>query len=131
MSHDPISGKLAGNGNFSAYENEKSIKLEKLDVENIEALEALVRDADIVVSLLPAALHPAVAQACIKYKKHMVTASYESPAIKALDEEAKKAGITILNEIGLDPGIDHLAAMSVIDAVKEAGGKVAMHDQKE
>eukprot|EP01100_Stratorugosa_tubuloviscum_P006263 TRINITY_DN2710_c1_g1_i1.p1 TRINITY_DN2710_c1_g1~~TRINITY_DN2710_c1_g1_i1.p1 ORF type:complete len:943 (+),score=426.34 TRINITY_DN2710_c1_g1_i1:112-2940(+) len=87
-------------------------------------LSHLISSYDIVVSLVPAPLHPTIAKECIKQKKHMVTASYISPAMKELDDEAKAAGVTILNEIGLDPGIDHLSAMKIIKSIQDDGGKV-------
>lgn len=77
------------------------------------ALDAAIAEHDVVVSLVPWQLHPDVARACIKRKVDMVTTSYVSPAMEAMDADAKAAGITILNEIGLDPGIDHLGAMRV------------------
>jgi len=76
-------------------------------------------------SLVPAPFHPVVAKACIENRKNMVTASYVSPAMRELNQKAVDAGITILNEIGLDPGIDHLSAMKIIDEAKEQGGKVS------
>lgn len=79
--------------------------------------------ADLVISMLPAFMHPVVARDCIHFKKHMVTASYVSDEMTALDADAKKAGLVLMNEIGVDPGIDHLSAMRVIDEVREAGGK--------
>lgn len=97
-----------------------------LDVsKDMEALEPMVKEADLVVSLLPYAYHVAVAEFCIKHKKHMVTTSYVSDAMKALDGRAKEAGITILNEIGLDPGIDHMSAMRVIHDVQKKGGRIS------
>ncbi|RIA90080.1 Saccharopine dehydrogenase-domain-containing protein [Glomus cerebriforme] len=102
----------------------QDIQVVDLDVNKKEELSRLVQGADIVVSLLPAPLHPMVAEKCIAHKKNMVTASYISPAMKALDERAKQAGITILNEIGVDPGIDHLSAMKIIDEVKAEGGEI-------
>ncbi|KAG5458902.1 MAG: Saccharopine dehydrogenase-domain-containing protein, partial [Olpidium bornovanus] len=95
-----------------------------LDVANAAMVSQLVSRADVVVSLVPAPLHPTVAQSCIKERKHMVTASYISPAMRSLDEDAKQAGVAIMNEIGLDPGIDHLTAMRTIDEVKHEGGKI-------
>lgn len=89
-----------------------------------EELDQLVKESDLVVSLLPYIYHVHVAKSCIKYKKHMVTTSYVSPEMRALDEDAKKAGITILNEIGVDPGIDHMSAKKIIDDVHERGGKI-------
>lgn len=92
--------------------------------ENVRGLDELIATADVAVSILPAHLHPVVAKSCIKNQTHMVTASYLSPEIKALDEEAKSAGITILNEIGLDPGFDHLLALECIHEVQQAGGRI-------
>ncbi len=80
-----------------------------------------IQDADIVVSLLPAFLHPVVAKDCIAFKKHFVSASYVGDEMKALDEAARAAGVILLNEIGLDPGIDHMSAMRMIDHVKAQG----------
>lgn len=83
-----------------------------------------IAKADIVISMLPAALHLPVAKECLKQKKNLVTASYVSKQMEDLDADAKKAGVIFLNEIGLDPGIDHLSAMKVIDEVKAKGGKM-------
>ena len=99
-------------------------KVVPLDVKDNAKMASLVKDSDIVVSFVPAPFHPIIAEHCIQEKKNMVTASYISPAMKALDERAQRAGITIMNEIGLDPGIDHLSAMKMIDEVKAEGGKV-------
>ncbi|KAF9419700.1 hypothetical protein BGZ94_009331 [Podila epigama] len=99
-------------------------KVVPLDVKDDAKMASLVKDSDIVVSFVPAPFHPIIAEHCIQEKKNMVTASYISPAMKALDERAQRAGITIMNEIGLDPGIDHLSAMKMIDEVKAEGGKV-------
>jgi len=74
--------------------------------------------------MLPATMHLDVAKECLKQKKHLVTASYVSKQMHELDGEAKKAGVIFLNEIGLDPGIDHLSAMKIIDEVKAKGGKM-------
>lgn len=89
-----------------------------------ERLESLVKDSDVVVSLLPWTLHLQVAKLCLALKTHMVTASYVSPEMRALDAEAREAGVLLLNEIGVDPGIDHMSAMQVIDGVKAKGGTV-------
>ncbi|MDA3905153.1 MAG: saccharopine dehydrogenase NADP-binding domain-containing protein [Bacteroidales bacterium] len=83
-----------------------------------------VQKADIVVSMLPASLHYRVARACVDLSKNMVTASYVSPQIEALQEEAKAKGVLILNEIGVDPGIDHMSAMQIIDRIKVEGGNI-------
>ena len=89
-----------------------------------DGLEKLVSGHDITVSLLPYKFHPDVAIVCIKYKKSLVTTSYVQPAMKALDDDAKKAGVILLNEIGLDPGIDHMSAMKIIDHIHGKNGKV-------
>ncbi|KAI8900382.1 Saccharopine dehydrogenase-domain-containing protein [Globomyces pollinis-pini] len=93
-----------------------------LDVSNKESLGSLVSSHDIVVSFVPATMHPIVAEECLKYNKNLVTASYISPAMKALDNRAKAAGLTLMNEIGLDPGIDHLTACQMFDHVKSNNG---------
>ena len=94
------------------------------DVKNEEQLTSLVQDADIVVSMLPASMHFSVAETCVKYGKNMVTASYVSKEIKGLNKEAEEKGVLLLNEIGVDPGIDHMSAMEVIDRIKSIGGKI-------
>ena len=86
--------------------------------------ESEINKADIVISMLPASLHITVAKDCVRLGKNLVTASYVSPEIAELDEAAKQAGILLLNEIGLDPGIDHMSAMQVIDEIKENGGEL-------
>lgn len=93
-------------------------------IDDQESLEAMVADHDITVSLLPFALHVTVAKACVKQRKSMVTTSYISPEMQALDASAKEAGIIILNEMGLDPGIDHMSAMRIIDHIHDRGGEV-------
>ncbi len=87
-------------------------------------LEKLVGEHDITVSLLPYKFHTDVAVVCLRHKKSLVTTSYVQPAMKTLNADAKKAGILLLNEIGLDPGIDHMSAMKIIDHIHGAGGKV-------
>ncbi len=95
-----------------------------LDSRNDANLENAVKEVDLVVSLLPFTFHPKVASLCLRYKKNMVTASYVNPQIQAMDKEAKQAGITILNEVGLDPGIDHMEAMRIIDKLKADRAKI-------
>jgi saccharopine dehydrogenase-like NADP-dependent oxidoreductase len=89
-----------------------------------ERLPELVASHDLAVSLLPYAYHPQVAKLCIANGKNMVTTSYVSPEMQALDEPAREAGVTILNEIGVDPGIDHMTAMKVINAARAEGGSI-------
>jgi saccharopine dehydrogenase-like NADP-dependent oxidoreductase len=95
-----------------------------LDVTDEAALEELVKEHDMSISLLPYVHHPTVARLCIKHRKDMVTTSYVSPAMRELDGPAREAGIVILNEIGVDPGMDHMSAMKVIHEVQKAGGKI-------
>ena len=92
------------------------------DIFNENQRQTEIQKADIVISMLPAHLHFEVAKDCIKYKKHMVTASYISEAMQSLDAEAKKNNLVFMNEIGLDPGVDHMSAMKIIDEIREQGG---------
>ncbi|MFH0865906.1 MAG: saccharopine dehydrogenase C-terminal domain-containing protein, partial [Bacteroidota bacterium] len=93
-------------------------------VEDKKTLDKLISEHDIVVSLLPYAFHLLVAEHALKNKKNMVTTSYVKPEMQDYDKDAKKAGIIILNELGLDPGIDHMSAMRIIDNVHKKGGKI-------
>jgi saccharopine dehydrogenase-like NADP-dependent oxidoreductase len=94
------------------------------DIHNTSQREMEIQAADIVISMLPASMHFAVAADCIRFRKHLVTASYVSKEIAELDAAAKDAGVILLNEIGLDPGIDHMSAMQVIDRIHEEGGEL-------
>jgi len=89
-----------------------------------ERLRGIVAGHDVAVSLLPWAYHPQVARACLDTGKHMVTTSYVKEPMKALDAEAKARGVILLNELGVDPGIDHMTAMQVINRVHAGGGVV-------
>ncbi|KAF2747739.1 saccharopine dehydrogenase-like protein, partial [Sporormia fimetaria CBS 119925] len=95
-----------------------------LDVNDADALDAEVEKVDVVISLIPYTYHAIVIKSAIRKKKNVVTTSYVSPAMMELDQQAKDAGITVMNEIGLDPGIDHLSAVLTIDEVHKAGGKI-------
>ena len=99
-----------------------------LDVFDKKQREEQIQKADLVISMLPARFHLDVAKDCIAFNKHMVTASYISDEMKALDAEAKKKGLVFMNEIGLDPGIDHMSAMQIIDRIKDAGGKMLLFE---
>ena len=112
--------KLIGN-----YSNARAIKL---DIFDAEARKEAVKNADIVVSMLPARFHIEVAKDCLAFKKHMVTASYVSPEMQALNAEAKTEKLVFLNEVGLDPGVDHMSAMQVIDRITESGGKMILFE---
>jgi saccharopine dehydrogenase (NAD+, L-glutamate forming) len=95
-----------------------------LDVFNKEQRQEQIKKADLVISMLPARFHIEAARDCLLFSKNMVTASYVSTEMSALDKEAKEKGLIFLNEIGVDPGIDHMSAMQVIDRIKEHGGKM-------
>lgn len=99
-----------------------------LDIFNAQQRQEAIQKATIVISMLPAHLHIEVAKDCVLFQKHMVTASYISEAMQALDAEAKAKGLIFMNEIGLDPGIDHMSAMKVIDEIKEKGGKMLLFE---
>jgi len=103
------------NGRAVAFDIEK---------EGDARLGAIVAEHDLAVSLLPYVYHPRVAKAAVAACKHMVTASYVKDEMRALDGDAKKAGVTILNEVGVDPGLDHMTAMKVIHRVQASGGKI-------
>jgi saccharopine dehydrogenase (NADP+, L-glutamate forming) len=95
-----------------------------LNVQDETVLAGLIGECDLAVSLVPYAFHPVVAKHCIANRKHMVTTSYVSSAMQELDCDARKGGVTILNEIGVDPGIDHMSAMRIIDDVRKRGGRI-------
>jgi saccharopine dehydrogenase-like NADP-dependent oxidoreductase len=95
-----------------------------LDISDRAALAAAIGRSDLVVSLVPYTFHPLVAELAIEQGKHVVTASYVSPAMKELDGRARARGVVLLNELGLDPGIDHMEAMRIIHEVHDAGGRV-------
>ncbi|MFL5763193.1 MAG: saccharopine dehydrogenase C-terminal domain-containing protein [Bacteroidia bacterium] len=92
------------------------------DIHNEAQRTEEISKADLVISMLPAFMHLEVAKDCVRFKKHLATASYVSKEMKELDDDAKAAGIILMNEVGLDPGIDHASAMKVIDHIHEAGG---------
>ena len=99
-----------------------------LDIFDENQRKAAIENANIVISMLPAYLHIQVAKDCIIYKKHLVTASYVSDAMQELDAAARENNLIFMNEIGLDPGIDHMSAMKVIDAIKDKGGKMLLFE---
>jgi len=95
-----------------------------VDVDNEQAVDRLVSEADLAISLLPYVYHPMVARLCVDHRIPMVTTSYVKDEMQALDRAARDAGVILLNEIGVDPGIDHMSAMAVIDAVKDEKGQI-------
>ncbi|GGX18505.1 saccharopine dehydrogenase family protein [Aquimarina muelleri] len=99
-----------------------------LDVFDKNSREKAIQAADIVVSMLPASFHIEVAKDCLRYEKCMVTASYVSQEMQELDAEVRKKGLVFMNEIGVDPGIDHMSAMHVIDRIRNQGGKIILFE---
>ena len=111
-----------------ACKDHKRCEAFQLDIFNAASREAAVQSASIVISMLPARFHIEVARDCLRFGKSMVTASYISDEMQALDEEAKKKGLVFMNEIGVDPGIDHMSAMQVINRIREKGGKMVLFE---
>jgi len=99
-----------------------------LDVFNENQRKEAIQKADIVISMLPARFHLEVAKDCVSIGKHLVTASYISKEMKALDKVAKEKGLILMNEIGLDPGIDHMSAMQVIDRIRDNNAKILLFE---
>ena len=107
------------------HPNAKAIQLDIFDKAN---RQEAIQNADIVISMLPARFHIEVAKDCVKFNKNMVTASYVSKEMEALDKEVKEKGLTFMNEIGVDPGIDHMSAMQVIDRIRSQGGEMLLFE---
>ena len=99
-----------------------------LDVFNKKERENTIKKSDIVISMLPARFHIDVAKDCITFNKHMVTASYISEEMKMLDKAAKEKGLIFMNEIGLDPGLDHMSAMQIIDKIRDKGAEMLLFE---
>lgn len=95
-----------------------------LNVFDSEQSDTEVEKADVVISMLPAKFHPVVAKSCLRFSCSLITASYESDEMRGLDHEAKAKGVLLLNEMGLDPGIDHMSAMRILNRLKEQGHKL-------
>lgn len=88
------------------------------DINDVDQKKKLIHDADIVISLLPVHLHILIAKTCLELKRNLLTASYVSEEMKLLNNKVKKKGLIFLNEIGLDPGIDHMSAKKIIDRIQ-------------
>lgn len=99
-----------------------------LDIKKASQRKEAIKAADLVISMLPASMHLPVAKDCLSYGKHLVTASYISPELKALNEKVSEKGLVFMNEIGLDPGIDHMSAKQIIDRIKDNGGKMILFE---
>lgn len=94
------------------------------DLSDAKQMSDLVQSADLVVSMMPAMFHPVVARQCLAHSKHLFTASYVSPEMRSLSAEAEAKNLLFFNECGVDPGIDHMSAMKVIDEIKHKGGHI-------
>ncbi len=99
-----------------------------LDVFNEKSRQEAIKNSDIVISMLPARFHVEVAKDCVLFAKNMVTASYVSKEMQELDDDVKAKGLVFMNEIGVDPGIDHMSAMHVIDRIRDKGGKLILFE---
>lgn len=104
--------------------NRKGTHAERLDSTNEDQRKALISESDVVISMLPAFMHPLVAKDCLELGKHFFSASYESDAIRVIRAEVEAKGLFFLNECGLDPGIDHMSAMKIIHEAKSRGEEV-------
>ena len=112
----------------SRISNRTACEIVQLDIFDEALRKNLISQSNIVVSMLPASLHILVARDCIALKKHLVTASYISKELKEISAAAEQKGLIFMNEIGLDPGIDHMSAMQVIDRIREKGGKMLLFE---
>ncbi|HBG71820.1 MAG: saccharopine dehydrogenase [Bacteroidetes bacterium GWF2_43_63] len=103
------------------YKNGKAVSF---DIADEAELATLIKENDLIVSMMPAFFHPVVAKQCLNFSKHLFTASYVSPEMKSFNEEATAKNLIFFNECGVDPGIDHMSAMKVIDEIRANGGKI-------
>ena len=104
--------------------NHHLVKPIALDIFDVEEKNRIVHQADIVISLMPPHLHMLIAEACLQFNKNLLTASYIDDETKKLSKEVEKKGLLFLYEMGLDPGIDHMSAMQIINEIKNKGGKI-------
>jgi len=104
--------------------NRPNTQAASIDIENTASNRALISQTDIVISMLPASMHPVVAKACLELEKHFFTASYESKAFREMASEIESKQLFFLNECGLDPGIDHMSAMKIIHEVTAKGEEI-------
>lgn len=98
--------------------------VETFDITDKGIREKWISSSDLVISLLPASLHTLVAKDCLHFRKHLLTASYISPEIQKLKKDIEKAGILFMGEMGLDPGIDHMSVMKILDSIRNKGGEI-------
>lgn len=116
---------------FKRFFCDSNVRLYNADVTQRDELEYLISNCDVVVSLIPYTFHPLVFETALKYKKHVVTTSYVSEKMKSFDSAAKKENLIFFNEVGVDPGIDHIYAMKILDEVHKNNGKVGANEVAE
>ncbi|MEN8118154.1 MAG: saccharopine dehydrogenase C-terminal domain-containing protein [Bacteroidota bacterium] len=109
----------------NGYENSERVSYASLNVKDEFERDSEVKNADLVISMLPARFHKFVAQSCVKQSKNLLTASYETKELKAFEQDVDNKGLFFLNECGLDPGLDHMSAMKMIDEIKSQGHELA------
>ena len=102
----------------------KIVDLVPFSLDNEALKHALIQESDLVISMLPARFHTSIAESCLHHSKNLITPSYVSSEMQAMDQEAKSKGLLFLNELGLDPGIDHMSAMKLIHHLKEQGAVI-------
>ncbi|NQW35909.1 MAG: saccharopine dehydrogenase NADP-binding domain-containing protein [Flavobacteriales bacterium] len=123
-----IVGDMSVETVLSKTNNHKNSKAIRLDVFDKDNRQAEIKNADIVISMLPAAYHLEVAKDCLEFGKDLVTPSYISKEMQALNDEVVSKGLVFMNEIGVDPGIDHMSAMQILDRIRESGGKMLLFE---
>ncbi len=104
--------------------NHTQLEFINININDLQHVEEIIGNSRLIVSLLPPSLHLTIANICINKKIHLATASYVSEGMKKLNDEAKKNDLIFLNEIGLDPGIDHMSAMAIFDELKNKGAQI-------
>lgn len=123
-----VIGDISLENPLKLINNHPRAKAILLDIFNENERKNEIKKSDLVISMLPAHLHFEVAKDCLQFKKHLVTASYISEQMKTLQEDVKKSGLIFMNEIGLDPGIDHMSSMKIINKIRESGGKMLLFE---
>ncbi|TNE80177.1 MAG: saccharopine dehydrogenase [Bacteroidetes bacterium] len=114
----------AGEQVLNRYPGNERLQLLEVNInESAQVLEAM-KQHDLVISMLPAAMHPLIARYCLQAEKSLFTASYVSEEMRSLDAEAKSKGLLFMNEVGLDPGIDHMSALLLLDTLRKDGAKI-------
>jgi alpha-aminoadipic semialdehyde synthase len=119
-----IGSNLIDEATKLSYLAKNGAKVVNVNVTEEEELDRLIKGTDLVISLIPATMHLPVAHACLKNGAHLITASYISPKMQELHEQVQARGLAFLNEVGLDPGLDHLSAKKIIDETLSQGHQI-------